>query len=281
LAAAAVAVAAACGTSPSPDTRPPSSSPTVTSTPTSQPSTPLPTKASMTSTPSASPTSPKPTTTKPPEPTLPAALAGHVITRIPTSSKVIALTFDGGANADGADAILSALSARHVPASFFLTGDFVRHYPRLAARLASYGRVGDHSVNHPHMSGLSDSAVRAQVLDARAIIASTTGHDPRPWFRFPFGEYDGRTLRDVNAVGFAAVGWTVDSRGWMGTQQAGTASDVADRVIAARAPGVIVLMHLGSNPNDHSTLDADALPAIIAGLRAAGYSFVTLDALLG
>ena len=46
-------------------------------------------------------------------------------------------------------------------------------------------------------------------------------------------------------------------------------------------PGEIVLMHVGSNPDDHTTFDADALPQVISGLRALGYSFVTLDALTG
>jgi hypothetical protein len=40
-------------------------------------------------------------------------------------------------------------------------------------------------------------------------------------------------------------------------------------------------MHVGSNPDDGTTLDADALPSMIGRLRAAGYGFVTLDALLG
>jgi len=39
-------------------------------------------------------------------------------------------------------------------------------------------------------------------------------------------------------------------------------------------------MHVGSNPDDHSTLDAEALTAIIAGYRAKGYSFVTLEAIV-
>lgn len=49
---------------------------------------------------------------------------------------------------------------------------------------------------------------------------------------------------------------------------------------AARS-GEIVLMHVGSNPDDHTTFDAVALPAVISELRAEGYSFVTLDALTG
>jgi peptidoglycan-N-acetylglucosamine deacetylase len=39
-------------------------------------------------------------------------------------------------------------------------------------------------------------------------------------------------------------------------------------------------MHIGSKPDDGSTLDADALPDMIGPMRAAGYGFVTLDQLL-
>jgi peptidoglycan/xylan/chitin deacetylase (PgdA/CDA1 family) len=35
-------------------------------------------------------------------------------------------------------------------------------------------------------------------------------------------------------------------------------------------------MHVGANPHDHSTLDADALPGIISAIRARGYRFVVL-----
>ena len=45
--------------------------------------------------------------------------------------------------------------------------------------------------------------------------------------------------------------------------------------------GEIVLKHVGSNPDDHTTFDGDALPRVISELRARGYSFVTLDALTG
>jgi peptidoglycan-N-acetylglucosamine deacetylase len=39
-----------------------------------------------------------------------------------------------------------------------------------------------------------------------------------------------------------------------------------------------VLMHVGSNPDDGSTLDADALSDIITRVEARGYRFVDLDA---
>jgi hypothetical protein len=54
-----------------------------------------------------------------------------------------------------------------------------------------------------------------------------------------------------------------------------------NRVLGSLQPGEIVLMHCGSNPTDHSTLDANALPTVVQNLQARGYSFVTLDALQG
>lgn len=78
-----------------------------------------------------------------------------------------------------------------------------------------------------------------------------------------------------------AVRWTVDTLGWKGTSGGIGTQTVTARVLAGLQPGEIVLMHIGSNPDDGSTLDADALPQVIDGISAAGYGIVTLDELLG
>jgi peptidoglycan/xylan/chitin deacetylase (PgdA/CDA1 family) len=88
-------------------------------------------------------------------------------------------------------------------------------------------------------------------------------------------------LAVVNALGYVAVGWPVDTLGWEGTSSGITTASIVSRVLAALRPGEIVLMHVGSNPDDRSTLDAQALPDLIASLRSAGYSFVTLADLAG
>lgn len=203
--------------------------------------------------------------------------SGSVITVMPTHQRIVALTFDGGANAAGAASILQTLRHDGVPATFFLTGQFAQHYPTLSRRLAAAGRIGDHTVTHPHLPKLSDAAVRRQVAGARTAIIASTGVDPKPLFRFPYGDYDARTLRLVSTAGWLVVGWTVDSLGWKGTAGSNDATAVVRRVVAARRPGEIVLMHLGSNPYDHSTLDAAALPRVIRRLRSYGYRFVALS----
>src|SRR5207302_7838126 len=95
-----------------------------------------------------------------------------------------------------------------------------------------------------------------------------------PYFRFPYGSRDGRTLRLVHRLGYASVRWTVDTWGWMGLSQQ-SAGGAERRVMSNLVPGEIVLMHLGS-ARDHSTIDSKALPTVIRLVRARGYRFVTL-----
>lgn len=246
---------------------------------------PLP-SASTKSTKPAAPTSTAPRTTTPTSRPTPAASPSTPVTRpatvlgvLPTTDKVVALTFDGGGDDGGAAAILATLRCSGVPASFFVTGRFVTAYPTLVADLATVGPVGNHSWDHPHFPTLTDTQVASQLDRTRSAIIAATGKDPIPFFRFPFGDSDGRTRTLVGAQGYQAVGWTVDSLGWKGTSGGMTASKVVDRVVSAARPGEIVLMHLGANPDDHTTLDADALPQIIERLRATGYRFVTLESL--
>jgi peptidoglycan/xylan/chitin deacetylase (PgdA/CDA1 family) len=205
-------------------------------------------------------------------------LTGRVFWRIPTTVHVVALTFDGGAGAQGAPSVLATLRQTAVPATFFLTGRFTQIFPQTTSAIAATGLVGNHSMTHPHLPQLSSAAVSAEVTGAEDVIGVATKRNPRPWFRFPYGENDTRTLGIVNGLGYAAVGWTIDTRGWMGHAGAGSSDDVVARVLSQLQPGAIVLMHLGA-ADDGSNLDADALPKMIAGIRAAGYGFVTVNAI--
>lgn len=210
--------------------------------------------------------------------TVPSRFKGRELTRLPVTDKVVALTFDAGGDAEGVRSILDTLAARHVRATFFLTGDFVKAYPKRSTRIARTHLVGNHTMTHPHLTTLGDDAVTRQVRRAEAVIRDTTGQDPRRFLRFPFGEHTTHTIAIVNRLCYVPFGWTVDTLGWTGTVEGGmTVGKVVARVLAAARPGEIVLMHVGSNPDDHSTLDADALPRVIHQLRLRGYSFVSLS----
>ena len=202
---------------------------------------------------------------------------GEDVETVPTTTRIAVLTFDGGASSTGVASILSTLAATDTPATFFLTGDFTRNSPKATRSIAAVHPVGNHSDSHPDLTTLSSSGVVDQVREGAASIEAVTGRPPGPWFRFPFGARDARTIDLVNDECYVAVRWSVDSLGWKGTSGGMTTAKVRDRVLAAARPGMIVLMHVGANPDDGTTLDAAALPAVISGLRAKGYSFVTLQ----
>lgn len=204
----------------------------------------------------------------------PAIVAGELV-RLQTRQHVVALTFDGGGNADAAKSVLAILRRQQVPATFFLTGHFVETYPLLARAIGRRYPVANHTVDHLDLRRLSTPSASREISQARAMILHTTGRDPRPLFRFPYGARDARTLGIVHRLGYASVRWTVDTWGWMGLV-AQTVAGAARRVLDRLVPGEIVLMHLGS-ARDRSTIDSHALPKIIRAVRARGYRFVTLN----
>ena len=278
---------AGCGTSAKP---PPVPSPTIshptgpTINPTTRPSATAAPTTTATPTPTVSTAAPKPTpsTSRPTQPPAPPPVQPtsvqptSVMVRVPTSRHVVALTFDAGSGAQGVGSILATLARERVPATFFLTGRFAAAAPAVVRQIAAGGYlIGNHTVDHPHLPALSDAGVRAEITDAAATIKAISNRDTRPWFRFPYGDSDLRTRQIVADLGFRAVGWTVDTLGWKG-RAGGGQDDVVRRVLGALGPGTIVLMHVGANPDDQTTFDADALPRLIAAVRAAGYGFTTV-----
>jgi peptidoglycan/xylan/chitin deacetylase (PgdA/CDA1 family) len=192
----------------------------------------------------------------------------------------VALTFDAGSDAGSTSRILELLAERGYHASFGLTGCWVEDHPDMARQIVNGGHaVINHTQDHLSFTGLStgSSPISAadrisQLRDAETLIRNTTGADPRPWFRPPYGDYDQSVLVDVASAGYGyAVMWSVDSLGWTGLAPA----DVTARTIAALEPGAIVLLHVGS-----ASTDVDALPAILDAIEERGLQPVTIPQLL-
>lgn len=125
------------------------------------------------------------------------------------------------------------------------------------------------------MTGLSDADIRKEVRRAAWWIRNGTGHNPKPLFRFPYGDRNARTIRVVNSMGYTSVRWSLDTWGWMGPTEGQSTATVLHRVSTMLRPGDILLLHIGAN-KDGSTLDADALPAILRLFKERGYRTVTL-----
>ena len=198
-------------------------------------------------------------------------------TRLPTARKIVALTFDAGSGAQGLPKILPALQAAGVPATFFLTGEWVENYPAQAAQIAAVPEhsIGNHSYDHPYFTTLSNASIDWELAHAQTLIVNATGRNPKPLFRFPYGDRDWRTIAEVNRLCYGSINWTVDTLGWKGTKGGQSVNTIRSRVLAGLQPGEIVLMHIGA-AEDGTTLDADALPGMISDLKARGYGFVAI-----
>ena len=252
--------------------------------------TPVPTSvAASTSSPSVSPSSTATATTtrKGPPPTvpqpgcgLPGSLLGRDLTTIPGSARVVALTFDAGGSDGGLSPILKTLKERAAPATFFLTGRFTQTFPEASRTIAKEHPVGNHTENHRDLTKLPTTTVRAEIRDGESSILTATGVNPRPYFRFPLGARNPETIEVANAECYIPFRWTVDTLGWQGTEGKMSADKVYQRIIQGLQPGAIILMHVGANPDDGTTFDADALPRIIDAIRDRGYKLVTLEQVL-
>lgn len=216
------------------------------------------------------------------QPRPPDSLFGSLNRKARTTRREVALTFNAAWNDAGVDTSLKVLRERHVPATFFLTGQFAEQQPAAARAMAVEHGIGNHSYDHPYFDGLSPAGVARQVFRADHAIREATGKEPLPFFRFPYSATTPRGIAEVNALGFADVEFTVDTWGYKGDAGGMTAQRVVDRVVAALTPGAIVQMHVGADvaEGQHTSLDAEALPRIIDAIQAHGYRVVDLATLL-
>ena len=204
-----------------------------------------------------------------------AASPSNLVSRVTTSRKVMALTFDFGSEAGNVSRILQVLADRGVKSTFFATGEAAANYPSAVQSVVAQGHeIGNHSYSHPYFTKLTAAQMADELSRAATAIRNATGQAPKPFFRPPYGDYNSAVLAAVGNAGYPnTIMWTIDTVDWQGV----SSSTIRDKVLSKASPGSIVLMHVGGG----ATGTPDALPGMIDGLRAAGYELVTVSDLLG
>ncbi len=228
------------------------------------------------------------------------------ITRGLLGRRRIALTFDGGSGAQGAEEILDILKQNNIRCTLFLTGGFIRRHPQLVRRMAEEGHeIGNHTWSHPHLTtfaenrrhdtraGITRERLLQELEKTAELFTQTTGRKMAPLWRAPFGEHNEEIRRWAAEAGYLQIGWTSDSNGTMDTldwvtDSTSTAFQTADEILQrllsfssgnnTHADGGIVLMHLDSQrPNDPVY---KILPAFIDSMKSRGYQFATVSELI-
>ncbi len=189
-----------------------------------------------------------------------------------THGRDIALTFDDGPG-PYTPQVLSVLERYHVAATFFVIGKMLRYFSAATVRAIEDGdAIGDHTESHPMLAKLSAHEQYEELFEQIARVELLGARRP-VLFRPPYGSYNATTMAQLSKLHLLMVLWSVDTGDYL---QPGV-STIVERALAGAHPGAIMLLH---DAGGTRTQTIEALPLIINGLRAKGYSLVTVPRLL-
>jgi peptidoglycan/xylan/chitin deacetylase (PgdA/CDA1 family) len=218
-----------------------------------------------------------PTTPPPPPPAKGPALGGLVISNLsqipgnlyPPGTRVVALTFDDGPSPAFTPQVLNVLTQNHVPATFQIIGRQGAAYPYLLrAAVADGMTLTNHTWDHVDLTGLAPFGWQREVDQTSQLITSVTGQSVK-CLRPPYGATNRSVVGQLAQRGLGELMWDIDTADYLRPP----ASVIAQRVLSALHPGAIVIMHDGGGDRSQTVA---ALPAIIQGIRAAGYQLVAI-----
>ncbi len=192
-------------------------------------------------------------------------------TRVRTSRKVVAITFDDGPHPENTPRLLDMLKERGIKATFYVVGNMVKYNPQILQRMVAEGHeIGNHTVSHGNLARMSDAALLGELRAAHEQIVAACGVAPLS-MRPPGGaiKKDQKQLM-LRELGYPTILWSVDPEDW---KRPGPAV-VTSRLVNGASPGGILLVHDLHKPT------VDAMPATLDQLLAMGYEFVTVTELI-
>jgi peptidoglycan-N-acetylglucosamine deacetylase len=180
--------------------------------------------------------------------------------RVPTSEKVIHLTFDDGPIPEVTPWVLDTLSQYDARATFFCVGENVGRYPTLFQRLSAEGHaVGNHTHNHLNGWQTTDFSYIRNISTCDELVQS-------PLFRPPYGRIK-PSQRQSLGQHYQIVMWDVLSGDF--DPELSEAQCLANVVRNTRRGSIVVL---------HDSLKAEqklrfVLPRVLEHFTLRGYRF--------
>lgn len=189
----------------------------------------------------------------------------------------LVLTFDDGPWPATTPAVLEALAAECVRATFFLIGRNAAAAPALVRQEIAAGHtVGHHTYSHPAVTlrGLSGDKARADIDRGFAAVDTAAygaaGSEPRvPFFRFPGFADTMPLLRWLDSRNIAVFGADVWASDWDDMTPDEELHKLIYRI--EKTGHGIVLLH------DIKAHTAAMLPAFLRDLKKRGYSIVHIE----
>lgn len=201
-------------------------------------------------------------------------LLGNLVCHGAYKRKRIALTFDDAPSERTSDAVLAVLAEKNVKATFFMIGENMERYPQAAQRIAAAGHeMGNHSYSHRRFLLRSPAFIAREIEDTNALIRTAGYHGPIH-FRPPYGKKLLGLPWYLARHNITTVMWDSEPA----RHQAPTAEAITAAALAQAHNGAIILLHPFCA--EACRAEREALPLIIDGLRAQGYTLTTVSELL-
>jgi peptidoglycan/xylan/chitin deacetylase (PgdA/CDA1 family) len=200
---------------------------------------------------------------------------GQIFSRVETSQKIVALTFDDGPTDDAVNQLLPVLEEQQVHATFFVIGAELEKNMAAGRRIVAAGHeLGNHSYSHERMVLVTPGFVRQEIEKTDQLIREA-GYQGEILFRPPFGKKLFALPHYLAKTGRKSITWDVEPDSY--PEIAADSNKITDYCISKTRPGSIILLHVMYGSRNESL---KSVRGIIEGLKQNGYSFKTVSELL-
>ncbi|KJD35147.1 polysaccharide deacetylase [Tamlana sedimentorum] len=189
---------------------------------------------------------------------------------IPTTKRVLYLTFDDGPTPEITHWVLKTLKQYQAKATFFCIGDNVKKHPEILKDVLAEGHtVGNHTQNH--LKGWKTSTKRylENTLEAKKTISSVidTSMQTCNLFRPPYGKITNKQGKKLLALGYKIIMWDVISFDW---DKNISNEACLNNVITKVKRGSIVVFHDSVKAQKNMQF---ALPKVLEHFYKLGFTF--------
>lgn len=129
--------------------------------------------------------------------------------------------------------------------------------------------LGNHTVNHKSMPSISDEEIEKEVMTLHQAVYEKFGYEMK-YIRPPKGEFNERTLKKCEQLGYKTVMWSFAYCDWDEKKQP-SQEEGKKKILENLHNGEIMLLHSNSKTN------SEILGDMIKEIKNQGYEFKTLD----
>ncbi len=181
--------------------------------------------------------------------------------------KEVVLTFDDGPWPHNTPAVLAALAAHCVKATFFPIGKHAMWHPELLKQVAQAGHtIGSHTWSHADLSKKSPEEAKREIEMGASAVHMAVGGPTAPFFRFPALRHPPEMVTYLGQRSISIFSCDMDSIDFTMRKPEQVIRSVMTK-LAKHGKGII-LMH------DFQHATAEALPELLNQLKANGYKIV-------